>query len=88
MPELIRCLKRHKEIQLSKADEQLLLIASAGKHRQATQACTTADVIKRPSTTKPGTLLKNQIPIRTFADWDDDRPASLRSIWWRTAGTP
>lgn len=26
------------------------------------------------STTKPGTLLKNQIPIRTFAQWDDLRP--------------
>lgn len=24
--------------------------------------------------TKPGTLLKQQIPIRTFADWDDKRP--------------
>lgn len=24
--------------------------------------------------TKPGTLLKHQIPIRTFADWDDKRP--------------
>jgi hypothetical protein len=24
--------------------------------------------------TKPGTLLKRQIPIRTFAEWDDKRP--------------
>ncbi len=24
--------------------------------------------------TKPGTLLKQQIPVRTFADWDDKRP--------------
>lgn len=24
--------------------------------------------------TKPGTLLKHQIPIRTFAEWDDKRP--------------
>jgi hypothetical protein len=24
--------------------------------------------------TKPGTLLKSQIPIRTFADWDEKRP--------------
>ena len=24
--------------------------------------------------TKPGSLLKQQIPIRTFADWDDQRP--------------
>ena len=26
------------------------------------------------SGTKPGSLLKNQIPIRTWADWADDRP--------------
>ena len=24
--------------------------------------------------TKPGSLLKHQIPIRAFADWDEDRP--------------
>jgi len=27
--------------------------------------------------TKPGTLLKSQVPIRTFADWDDGRPGFL-----------
>jgi hypothetical protein len=26
------------------------------------------------TTTQPGTLLKHQIPIRTFADWDDAVP--------------
>ena len=26
------------------------------------------------SRTKPGTLLKHQIPIRTFADWDEQEP--------------
>ena len=31
--------------------------------------------MRRPfSTTKPGTLLKASIPIRTFPDWDDKRP--------------
>jgi Integrase core domain len=29
---------------------------------------------KGRSLTKPGSLLKSQIPIRTWADWDDDRP--------------
>lgn len=29
--------------------------------------------LKGRSRTKPGTLLKHQIPIRTFADWDDAR---------------
>ena len=29
---------------------------------------------KSRSHTKPGTLLKSQIPIRTWADWNEDRP--------------
>lgn len=31
-------------------------------------------VPRRRGGTKPGTLLKAQIPIRTFAEWDDKRP--------------
>lgn len=31
--------------------------------------------------TKPGSLLKHQVPIRTFADWDDALPGSWRSTW-------
>jgi hypothetical protein len=31
----------------------------------------------RFSLTKPGTLLKEAIPIKTFADWDDGRPGFL-----------
>jgi hypothetical protein len=30
--------------------------------------------IKGRANTKPGTLLKSQIPIRTFSQWDDKRP--------------
>ncbi|MDD2517586.1 MAG: transposase family protein [Mesotoga sp.] len=30
--------------------------------------------LKERSSTKPGTLLKHKIPIRTFADWDEDKP--------------
>ena len=33
--------------------------------------------IKGRSRTKPGAILKRDIPIRTFADWDDARPGFL-----------
>lgn len=33
--------------------------------------------LKGRSLTKPGTLLKHQIPIRTFSQWDDKRPGFL-----------
>ena len=29
------------------------------------------------SATKPGSLLKSAIPIRTFAEWDEDRPGFI-----------
>jgi len=33
---------------------------------------------RRPfTTTKPGSLLKSSIPIRTFADWQEDSPGFL-----------
>lgn len=31
------------------------------------------------STTKPGTLLKNAIPVRTFSDWEDTRPGFIEA---------
>ena len=34
--------------------------------------------LRRPwSTTKPGSLLKASIPIRTFAEWEEDRPGFI-----------
>jgi hypothetical protein len=41
------------------------------------------------STTRTGTLLKNQIPIRTFADWNETQPGFLevdraRPLWQRS----
>jgi hypothetical protein len=36
---------------------------------------------RRRGGTKPGTLLKSQIPIRTFADWDDKRPGFEEIDW-------
>ena len=43
------------------------------------------------STTRAGTLLKQQIPIRTFQEWKEARPGFLeaeraRSLWYRHRG--
>jgi len=29
--------------------------------------------------------IRREVPIRTFNDWKDQRPASARSTWWRMA---
>src|SRR5512143_2001789 len=76
LPEAIRVLERCSEIELSRDTKELLLkISSASIDR-----CLRPVRIKLPhglSTTKPGSLLKNLIPVRTFTEWDEDRPGFL-----------
>lgn len=76
LPEAIRVLERCKEINLSKDTKELLLkISSASIDR-----CLRPIRLKTPhglSTTKPGSLLKNLIPVRTFTEWEEDRPGFM-----------
>jgi hypothetical protein len=53
--------------------EKLLAISPATIDRLLTPVRAKSK-LKGRSRTKPGTLLKHQIPIRTFSDWDDARP--------------
>ena len=74
LSEIIPVLERWGEIKLNlKVREKLLKISAATIDRLL------ADTRKRygikgRSTTRPGTLLKKSIPIRTFADWDEKVP--------------
>jgi hypothetical protein len=77
LPVLIKSLKYHKEIKLSKDDEALILTVSASTIDRLLAPARKGMNPKGRSTTKPGTLLKHQIPIRTFADWTEDRPGFL-----------
>jgi hypothetical protein len=43
---------------------------------------------RRRGGTKPGTLLKSQIPIRTFAAWDDKRPGLEIDLVQHDGGNP
>lgn len=76
LPEAIKVLERCKEIELSNdTKERLFKISSASIDR-----CLRPVRIKTPhglSTTKPGSLLKNLIPVRTFTEWDQERPGFM-----------
>lgn len=76
LPEAIKVLERHKEIELSKEAKDLLLkISSASIDR-----CLRPVRCKSPhglSTTKPGSLLKNLIPVQTFTAWDQEQPGFM-----------
>jgi len=80
MAEAIEKLTKHKEIDLSPEVKQKLLLVSVS----------TIDRLLKPekdryrlgkgrSGTKPGSLLKKAIPIRTFADWDEKKPGYIEA---------
>lgn len=77
LPVLLKSLKHHKEIKLPREDEALLLAMSASTIDRILAPARKRIAIKGRGTTKPGTLLKHQIPIRTFADWNEDKPGFM-----------
>ena len=76
LPEAIKVLERCKEIELSKDTKELLLkISSASIDRCLRPVrCKSSHGL---STTKPGSLLKNLIPVQTFTAWDEERPGFM-----------
>lgn len=76
LPEGIKVLERCGELELSAETKELLLRIS----RSTIDRCLARVRFKSAhglSTTKPGTLLKKNIPIRTFADWSEDKPGFM-----------
>jgi len=77
LPELIKVLRRHGDRTMTAEIEAQLCRMSPS----------TIDRLLRPwrrvggrrafTTTKPGSLLKSSIPIRTFADWQEDQTGFL-----------
>jgi hypothetical protein len=77
IPELLSSLKRHQEIDLTEQEESLLLSVRSATIDRLLRNARAGLVPKGRSTTKPGTLLKHKIAIRTFADWNEDEPGFL-----------
>ena len=77
LPELVKALRRHGEKTMTAEVEAQLCQMSPS----------TIDRLLRPwrrlggrrpfTTTKPGSLLKGAIPIRTFGEWEEGRPGFL-----------
>ena len=83
--EFIDALERHAELQLDPQVKSLLLSMSvATAHRLLRSE---RHQRRGLATTKPGTLLKRSIPVRTFADWDDARPGFLEADLVAHCGT-
>jgi hypothetical protein len=75
LPTLVESLERHGHLQLTPGVRaQLLTISSATADRLL---CPYRVLPRSHSTTRAGTLLKKQIPIRTFHGWNDAQPGFL-----------
>jgi hypothetical protein len=77
VPKLLDVLRRHGELVLQPEVEGQLCRMSSSTMDRLLYPCRQRYVRRGLSTTKPGTLLKESIPVRTFADWDDKRPGFL-----------
>ncbi len=77
LPVLLDALERHGELTLDPPTRALLLSLSPATADRLLAPTRRALLPRGRTTTKPGSLLKHQIPVRTFADWDDDRPGFL-----------
>ena len=74
LPEMVAVLERHGELQLAPDTRQKLCAISAASIDRLLAAERRRLNVRGRSGTKPGTLLKHQIPIRTFAEWDQTQP--------------
>lgn len=80
LPELVVALERHGELNL---EEQMHLEGRTRELLLGMSAATMDRLLARErrsrqphgkATTKPGTLLRRQIPVRTFAEWNEQQP--------------
>ena len=80
MAEAIKKLTKHKEIELSpEVAKKLLAISASTIDRLLKPERDRFRLGKGKSGTKPGSLLKKAIPIRTFADWDEAKPGFIEA---------
>lgn len=74
LPELVRVLEHHGELHLEAQTKERLLALSPATADRLLHAERARAKPHGLGTTKPGTLLKSAIPIRTFAEWDEAVP--------------
>lgn len=77
LPEVVPRLVAFRELRIKKAVQKLLVQISPATIDRLLRSERKKHTLKGRATTKPGTLLKHQVPIRTFSDWDDARPGFL-----------
>jgi hypothetical protein len=77
VPELLDRLLRCGELTLAPAVDKLVRQASRPTLARLLGPARTRYPLRGATITRPGTVLRHEIPIRTFTDWTDARPGFL-----------
>ncbi len=79
LPEMVGILKRNGELSVTGETEAQLGRMSPSTIDRLLRRWRGSGQRRGLSTTKPGTLLKNAIPVRTFSEWDEKKPGFLEA---------
>jgi hypothetical protein len=79
LPELVGILKRCGELTMPGEIEAQLCQMSPSTIDRVLRRWRGSGTYRGLGTTKPGTLLKNSIPIRTFSEWNENKPGFLEA---------
>jgi hypothetical protein len=77
LPEVLARLVAFGELRVSKGVQGKLQRISAATMDRLLKPERDKMALKHRGGTKPGTVLKSQIPVRTFADWNEQQPGFL-----------
>jgi len=79
LPELVPALERHGHLTVPEEVRAALLTLSPATADRLLARARRAANPRGIATTKPGALLKQQVPLRTFAGWDDAAPGFVEA---------
>lgn len=74
LPEVVPRMVLFRELRIKKSVQEQLMEISPATIDRLLKPERAKHTLRGRATTKPGTLLKHQIPIRTFSDWSDVKP--------------
>jgi hypothetical protein len=77
IPEMVRVLRQHNEQQVDAYTESQLCRMSPSTIDRLLRPCRKVGGRRGLTTTRAGSLLKSSIPIRTFTDWQENKPGFL-----------
>jgi hypothetical protein len=79
LPEIVRILRHHGEQRVDAFLEAQLCQMSPSTIDRSLRLYRKSGGRRSLSTTRPGSLLKSCIPIRTFADWQENKPGFMET---------